>query len=108
MEWSGDPYDSDPVHAVALVTAELASNAITHGRLSGRDFRLTVLLLTRAVRVEVTDARPERLLPATARGHGDPDAAAGRGLLLVEAYAARWGWAVGDACTKYVWAEVSL
>lgn len=59
MEWSGDPYDAETVRAVALVTAELASNAITHGRLPGRDFRPTGRLLARAVRIEVTDARPD-------------------------------------------------
>ncbi|MFI6862241.1 ATP-binding protein [Streptomyces sp. NPDC050421] len=107
-EWCGAPYDSETVRAVALVAAELTSNAITHGRLPGRDFRLTVRLLTRAVRIEVTDARPERLLPATAPGLADPEAVTGRGLLLVEAHAARWGCVVRDAYTKCVWAEVAL
>ncbi|MFJ2093146.1 ATP-binding protein [Streptomyces sp. NPDC087901] len=107
MEWCGDPYDSDTVGAVALVTAELASNAITHGRLPGRDFRLTVLLLTGAIRIEVTDARPERLLSATAPRPADSEETAGRGLALVDAYAARWGCVVCDAYTKCVWVEVS-
>ncbi|MEE4492739.1 ATP-binding protein [Streptomyces sp. BE230] len=106
MEWSGDPYDSDTVSAVGLITAELAANAITHGRLPGRDFRLTVLLLTGAVRIEVTDARPERLLAATAPRPADLHEVAGRGLVLVEAHAARWGCVVCDAYTKCVWAEV--
>lgn len=106
MEWSGDPYDSETVRAVGLVTAELTSNAITHGRLPGRDFRLTMLLLRRAVRIEVTDARPERLLAATAPRSADPHEVAGRGLVLVEAHAARWGCFVCDAYTKCCWAEV--
>ncbi|AGJ54066.1 MULTISPECIES: ATP-binding protein [Streptomyces] len=102
----GFAYGSSMVRDVALVTAELASNAITHGRLPGRDFRLAVGLLPRAVRIEVTDTRPERLLSALSPALGD--ATAGRGLLLVDAYADRWGCTVRDTCTKTVWAEVGI
>lgn len=106
----GIPYDSGTSQAVALVTAELASNAITHGRLPGRDFRLTLLLLPEhdTVRVEVTDTRPEHLLPHPVAVPAPPDAEFGRGLLLVEAYADRWGCTVRDAYTKTVWAEVDV
>lgn len=62
-DWCDIPYDSDSARTVALVTAELASNAITHGHLPGRDFRLTLLLLSHALRIEVTDTRPDRILP---------------------------------------------
>ncbi|MFD1659538.1 hypothetical protein ACFSL4_15355 [Streptomyces caeni] len=41
----GIPYDSEAAQAVALVTAELASNAVAHGCVPGRDFRLTLILL---------------------------------------------------------------
>lgn len=107
-EWCGGPYDTEAVRAVALVTAELASNAITHGRLPGRDFRLTLRLRTRSVRIEVTDTRPERLPPVPPAGPRCPEADSGRGLLLVEAYADRWGCSALDAWTKTVWAEVRL
>ncbi|MGW3389390.1 ATP-binding protein [Streptomyces cinereoruber] len=105
-EWTGLPYDSDPARTVALVTAELASNAVRHGSLPGRDFRLALLLLPDLLRVEVTDTRPERLPPPM-----PPEPAgetSGRGLLLVQACAGRWGCAVRDAYTKTVWAEVPL
>ncbi|WP_393056382.1 ATP-binding protein [Streptomyces sp. LN549] len=105
-EWCGCPYDSDAARAVAVVTAELAANAVTHGRLPGRDFRLTLLLLSHALRIEVTDTRPERLPPTSVAGPMPADAASGRGLLLVESYAERWGYEVRDAYTKTVWAEV--
>ncbi|MFF2963137.1 ATP-binding protein [Streptomyces sp. NPDC057963] len=105
-EWCGGPYDSETARTVALVTAELSANAITHGRLPGRDFRLTLLLLPHAVRIEVTDTRPERLPSVPAAGPASADATSGRGLLLVEAYADRWGCTVRDAYTKTVWAEV--
>ncbi|MFJ8861285.1 ATP-binding protein [Streptomyces sp. NPDC102451] len=100
----GIPYDSGTAWAVALVVAELASNAITHGRLPGRDFRLVLALQPAAVRIEVTDARPERPLPDPSPARAD--ATAGRGLLLVDAYADRWGCVARDAYTKTVWAEV--
>jgi anti-sigma regulatory factor (Ser/Thr protein kinase) len=107
IEWTGLPHDSDATRAVALVTAELVSNAVTHGRLPGRDFRLTLLLLPRSVRIEVTDARPERLVRHPTAVPTPPDASSGRGLLLIAAYAERWGCEARDAYTKTVWAEVA-
>ncbi|MET7290592.1 ATP-binding protein [Streptomyces griseoloalbus] len=104
----GIPYDTEASHAVALVTAELAANAVTHGRLLGRDFRLSLLRLQEHVRVEVTDARPERLPPAAPAA--DPrslEADSGRGLLLVSTYAERWGCEVRDTYTKTVWADIT-
>ncbi|MEU2582077.1 ATP-binding protein [Streptomyces avermitilis] len=107
-EWTGLPYDSDPARAVALVTAELASNAVRHGSLPGRDFRLTLLHLPQTFRVEVTDTCPEHR-PGRPTGEPvSPDAPSGRGLLLVQAYAERWGWEHRDAYTKTVWATVAL
>ncbi|MGW1162061.1 ATP-binding protein [Streptomyces sp. NPDC002519] len=109
-EWTGLPHDSHTARAVALVTAELATNAITHGSLPGRDFRLKLLLLPApAVRIEVTDTRPERLPRHPMADPAPPaDAASGRGLLLVEAYTERWGCTPHDAWTKTVWADVQV
>ncbi|MGW1541377.1 ATP-binding protein [Streptomyces sp. NPDC002309] len=108
-EWTALPYDSDRARAVALVTAELTSNAVRHGSLSGRDFRLALLLLPHALRIEVTDTRPERCPgPAAPAASQSLDAPSGRGLLLVEAYTERWGWECLDAHTKTVWGEVAL
>ncbi|MFE5600704.1 ATP-binding protein [Streptomyces coelicoflavus] len=106
----GTPYDSETSQTLALVTAELAVNAATHGRLPGRDFRLTLLLLPEheVVRVEVTDTRPGCRPHDPAAEPAAPDAQSGRGLLLVAAYAERWGCEVRDAYTKTVWAEVAL
>ncbi|WP_100570351.1 ATP-binding protein [Streptomyces sp. CB01373] len=105
-EWTGLPHDSEPARTVALVTAELASNAIRHGSVPGRDFRLSLLLLPHGLRIEVTDTRPERLPPHPAAPPPPADATSGRGLLLVQAYADRWGCTAHDAYTKTVWAEV--
>ncbi|MEU6537832.1 ATP-binding protein [Streptomyces sp. NPDC047000] len=104
----GIPYTTDLACAAALVTAELAANAVTHGRLPGRDFRLTLLKLPDRIRVEVTDARPERVPPtAPVAAPPAPESDSGRGLLLVEAYADRWGCEVRDDRTKTVWAEIA-
>ncbi|MFG2470137.1 ATP-binding protein [Streptomyces canus] len=105
-EWTGLPYDSDPARTVALVTAELASNAVRHGSLPGRDFRLTLILLPDRFRMEVTDTRPERLPPPVTLQPADETS--GRGLLIVQSYADCWGRTVHDAYTKTVWAEVRL
>ncbi|WP_328734622.1 ATP-binding protein [Streptomyces bobili] len=92
-DW-GVPYGSERHDAVILVVAELCANAVRHGHVAGRDFHvlLTADPAAATVRVEVSDT-----------GCGD----GGRGLLLVEALADRWG------CTaraeggpgKTVWAE---
>jgi anti-sigma regulatory factor (Ser/Thr protein kinase) len=97
----GEPYED-----AAQVVAELASNAVLHGRVPGRDFRLRLRLgPDRTLRIELTDARGDRI-PRTP----DPvvaDAEAGRGLRIVTAYASRWGVETAPANTKTVWAEIS-
>ncbi|MFF8872461.1 ATP-binding protein [Streptomyces massasporeus] len=98
-EW-GEAYE-----AAAQVVAELASNAVLHGRVPGRDFRLTLRLYAdRTLRIEVTDARGDRIprLP----GPVAQDAEGGRGLLIVAAYAHRWGVMETAAHGKTVWAEL--
>ncbi|MDT0317671.1 ATP-binding protein [Streptomyces millisiae] len=93
--------------AIGAITAELAANAVTHGRLPGRDFVLTLALSSTTVRVEVLDGRPDLLPPTTANAPSS-DALGGRGLLVVDAFADRWGCVVRGTDAKYVWAEVNL
>lgn len=90
----------------AHVVAELAANAVTHGRIPGRDFLLLVYVVGNTVRIEVTDTRADRLphhpeQPA-------PDAESGRGLLIVDALADRWGVVPGLPPRKTVWAEIDV
>lgn len=101
----GIPYDSDLSETVALLVAELAANAVLHGRVPGRDFVLRLTVGEETVRVEIADARGERLpvLPS-APPRGDADT--GRGLLLVDALAARWGLETKPGLGKTVWAEI--
>ncbi|WP_324783446.1 ATP-binding protein [Streptomyces sp. H51] len=96
-----------PLDPARQIIAELAVNAATHGRVPGRDFRLTLHVVAGTLRIEVTDTRgdePPRRRPASA----DPGAESGRGLVLVEALADRWGVSDGRFPRKTVWAEVRL
>ncbi|MFF5962687.1 ATP-binding protein [Streptomyces collinus] len=109
-EW-GIPYDSPPHDDLVLIVAELTANAVRHGHVAGRDFRLRVHATADGgtVRVEVTDTRAERL-PRRPDAHATPDAEeTGRGLLLVSRLAARWDWHPRpDGPGKTVWAEYAL
>lgn len=96
-----------PSQEAEQVVAELASNAVLHGRVPGRDFRLTLTVTDGArVRIEVTDTRAETL-PASGRVPPPEEAESGRGLLLVEALADAWGVDVGPVPRKTVWAELA-
>ncbi|TFE42627.1 ATP-binding protein [Streptomyces sp. ICN441] len=103
----GVPYGSDAHDTVTLVAAELCANAVRHGHVPGRDFHvlLTADPATGTVRIEVSDTLTERQprLPAATA----PDGEGGRGLLLIEALADRWGWSprAGGGPGKTVWAE---
>ncbi len=98
----------------AVIVSELVTNALRHGAPgtngpvgdgSGRD-RVELILLRRPGEMvcAVTDpgAEPPVLAP--------PDLAAeeGRGLHVIEALAAAWGWTRLDAHKKAVWATLSV
>ncbi|MFE4048495.1 ATP-binding protein [Streptomyces sp. YIM B13518] len=85
---------------------ELTANAVTHGRVPGRDAELR---LSREggghVRIEVSDARGERLPEARDAGSEEDG---GRGILLVAALAEEWGTAPRPGAPgKTVWAVVA-
>ncbi|MEW1868236.1 ATP-binding protein [Streptomyces caelestis] len=107
----GRPYDSEGNRTASLLVAELAANAVRHGRVRGRDvvLRLTLHPEDATLRIEVTDARPDRHPPTPgALAPAEPDTESGRGLLLVEALSTRWGTTSSDPYTKTVWCEVPL
>ncbi|WP_221351550.1 ATP-binding protein [Streptomyces beigongshangae] len=102
----GHPHGTVVHDAVVLVVAELAANAALHGCVPGRDFALRLarddgrgVLL-----VEVSDTHPT--LPVRAAPTADEDH--GRGLVLVDALAARWGVRDRVGPGKTVWAECVL
>ncbi|MFE9049166.1 ATP-binding protein [Streptomyces rubiginosohelvolus] len=92
------------------IVAELANNAALHGRVQGRDFRLTLTLDTGILHIAVTDARGNQLpsLSASADRGPLPDGESGRGLLLVAALADRWGTDPYPPGGKTVWTEITL
>ncbi|MFF8996929.1 ATP-binding protein [Streptomyces achromogenes] len=100
-EW-GHPYDSPANESVTLIAAELASNAVRHGHVPGRDFLLRLTASDDALRLEVSDTRSERLPEVR-----EPCGESGRGLMLVGALADKWGVAPRQP-GKTVWAEVWL
>jgi anti-sigma regulatory factor (Ser/Thr protein kinase) len=100
----GHPHGSDANHTAQQLVAELAANAVTHGRVPGRDFELCLSLLPPdTLRIEVSDARADRQLHFVT----EPDAEGGRGLILVSLLASTWGVSQREV-GKTVWAELGL
>ncbi|MGA4997133.1 ATP-binding protein [Streptomyces arboris] len=103
----GIPYGSDAHDALTLIVAELSANAVSHGLVPGRDFRLRLSAEDATVREEVTDTRGE-CVPALNDPLAD-DQEGGRGLLLVAALADNWGWFPRtDGPGKTVWASLDV
>ncbi|GAB2461029.1 ATP-binding protein [Streptomyces incanus] len=106
----GVPHGSEASDTAALLVAELAANAVTHGRVPGRDFEVTVKLLGRILRIEVSDSRGECRPPAP--GSASPALGAlaetGRGMVLVESLADRWEVLDRFPVGKTVVAELGL
>ncbi|WP_415953950.1 ATP-binding protein [Streptomyces sp. KLOTTS4A1] len=104
-DW-GIPHGEEGSERVAVVVGELAANAVTHGRVPGRDFEVRLEMDGGGrLRVEVSDT-------GSGRPHARPDAPLaerGRGLRLVGALADEWGVRerVGGV-GKTVWATVSV
>ncbi|MEU8348112.1 MULTISPECIES: ATP-binding protein [unclassified Streptomyces] len=89
---------------VAVLLSELATNALLHGHVPGRLFRVELALTRTVLRIAVSDARGETLpCPRTA----PPEEHTGRGLLIVETLAARWG-VERRTVGKTVWCELDL
>ncbi|OIJ91117.1 hypothetical protein BIV25_30475 [Streptomyces sp. MUSC 14] len=100
-EW-GHPYAGPANETLTLIAAELVANAVRHGHVPGRDFHLRLTGAGTTLRLEVSDTRTERLPELRA-----PQGEGGRGLLLVEALADKWGVTPRQP-GKSVWAEVWL
>ncbi|MFF0159191.1 ATP-binding protein [Streptomyces sp. NPDC005263] len=94
-----------PLDPAAHIVAELAGNAVTHGKVPGRDFRLTLYVVGGTLRIEVSDTRGDR---SPRPRQSSPEDESGRGLAIVDALADRWGTVPGPHPRKTVWAELAL
>ncbi|KRV48684.1 hypothetical protein AQ490_24325 [Wenjunlia vitaminophila] len=96
---------------VALLVSELATNAVLHGGRPGWYFglRLAVADGGTTLLVEVTDVAPEQG-PTNGQALAVPgtDSETGRGMLLVDTIADRWGVRHADPFTKTVWCQLDL
>lgn len=95
----------DSAATASLLIAELTANAALHGRVRGRNARLALALTPATLRIEVTDARGERLPAPTSVADADSEGESGRGLLLVASLADAWGCEPHHPGGKTVWAE---
>lgn len=88
----------------ALCTSELTANAVLHSR---TPFTVSVRAIITGLRIDVHDELPDRL-PAEVPEEIDPldTGTTGRGLRLVGALAARWGYFTTDVA-KTVWVELA-
>ncbi|MGW2105371.1 ATP-binding protein [Streptomyces sp. NPDC001948] len=88
----------------ALLVSELATNALLHGAIRGRLFRVHLTLSAATLRIAVSDPRGERL--PVLREAGD-DECYGRGLVIVARIADHWG-VEPRTIGKTVFAELAL
>lgn len=99
---AGEPRDE-----VLLCVSELATNALLHGVPPGRGFRVLMWLeYDGLLRIEVHDSGDGRPRTGGAQ-EGAEWCEGGRGLLLVEALADKWGVGERDP-GKFVWCEFGL
>lgn len=98
----GACWPPDLVDLALLVTSELVTNAVVHGR---APIEVTVRTLSSVVRIEVSDGGAGAPVPVD----GKPDALepGGRGLFLLDKLADRWGAQPRTAGPgKTVWVEL--
>jgi hypothetical protein len=91
--------DQELVHDAALLVTELAANALRH---TAGGFWVELAQTPSAVRITVGDASPDLPEPR----HPPPTLPTGRGLVLINALAHRWGITQGDR-GKAVWTELA-
>ncbi|QDY78375.1 ATP-binding protein [Streptomyces qinzhouensis] len=93
---------------VLVCVSELTTNAVLHGVPPGRGYRVRVCRFPDGLlRVEVHDSGDGFTLPPVPGPAAEPEGESGRGLLIVDALADKWG--VGDRLPgKVVWCEFGV
>ncbi|GAA2515514.1 ATP-binding protein [Pilimelia columellifera] len=90
---------ADLVGPACTVLTELVNNAVAHAR---TEMLVRLTLVDGGLLVEVADRSPA---PPQARGPASPTTPGGRGLVVVQALAERWGCTADDG-GKTVWALI--
>ncbi len=98
-DWYGAKLKADELHLAKLLTSELVTNAVLHGR---GQITLGARLVDGRLVVEVADEGSGFEYEVGRRGF---DHLRGRGLAIVAAESARWG--IGDGMT-HVWFELAV
>ena len=98
-DWYGTTLQADELHLAKLLTSELVTNAVLHGR---GLITLSVRLRDGRLVVEVAD---EGSGFDYAPGRSGFDHPSGRGLAIIDAESARWG--IGEG-TTHVWFELAV
>ncbi|MGW7364032.1 ATP-binding protein [Streptomyces sp. NPDC054841] len=105
----GIQHGTEASDTAAVLVAELAANAVTHGRVPGRDFELRLAHIPPMLCIEVSDTRGERRPPGPGEVAEPPTGSeSGRGLVLVAALADRWTVLDRVPIGKTVRAELDL
>jgi anti-sigma regulatory factor (Ser/Thr protein kinase) len=95
--------DRDTLTNVLLLTSELVTNAVVHGRIDGGEMRLYIALESSRVRVAISDPGPG-FDPRSVKRPSYPLRGGGFGLLLLDKVADRWGT---DSVPEHsVWFEI--
>lgn len=91
--------DTDGV--AVLLVSELVTNALRYGT---QPMRMVARRADGGLRVEIHDSRTGEAPRLT---RADPDSTTGRGMVIVDALASRWGWSEFGG-TKNVWFELDV
>ncbi len=89
----------ETIDTAALLTSEVATNAVVHARTG---FRLRIRVTEAVIRVEVDDEG----MGAAVLTYADHDEVRGRGLYIVDALADRWGDERRPGGRHRVWFEL--
>lgn len=96
---------TEVLETAELLVSELVTNAVQHARVPpGREIEVRYELSGACLRVEVADASDEQPEQRMA----DDNDERGRGLLLVDTLANKWGVGPRSSVGKFVWFELLL